>query len=286
MNRWSSKSILHNEEVFEISDEVLGKIHNVLKTRKGFNLSAYKDKCIKRRIATRIRATQCATAKEYGNLLLRDESELDILLKVLTIHVSEFFRNQTTYAKLTDEVFPHLFRLCRKEGRNPLKLWSVGCAGGEEPYSLALIIKDSFPVETTQINCSIHATDVSAAALETAVKGVYGKERVKLVPEPLKIRYFAYRSGNYHLLEEIKELVNFDRSDLSCIDAYPESDLIMCRNVLIYFERKQQEEIIRKFADVLPRGGVLVLGKSEALLGETRKPFQTICPVERIYRRI
>lgn len=286
MNRWSSKSILYNEEVFEISDEVFGKIRNILKTRKGFNLSAYKDKCIKRRIATRIRATQSATAREYGDLLLHDESELDMLLKVLTIHVSEFFRNQTTYAKLANEVFPLLFRLCKNEGKNTLKLWSVGCAGGEEPYSLALILKDSFPVERTQISCSIHATDVSAVALETAVKGIYDKERLKLVPQQLRVRYFACCDENYHLNEEIKELVTFEQSDISCIDVYPESDLIMCRNVLIYFERKQQEEIIRRFAEVLPRGGVLVLGKSETLLGETRKPFQTICPVERIYRKI
>jgi chemotaxis protein methyltransferase CheR len=280
------KPILCNEKVFEISDEVLDRLRCILKTRKGFNLSLYKDKCIKRRIAIRIRATQSATAEAYGNLLLQDGSELDALLQVLTIHVSEFFRNPTTYAKLTNEIFPFLFNLCKKENRNTLNLWSVGCAGGEEPYSLALLMKDSFPEETARVNCSIYATDVSDAVLKVASKGVYGSERLKSLPQLLKSRYFTYCDGKYQLLPEIMELVTFEQSDLYCTETYPKSDMIMCRNVLIYFEQKQQAKIIKGFVDALPSGGILVLGKSENLLGETRKPFQTICPVERIYRKI
>jgi chemotaxis protein methyltransferase CheR len=280
------KPILCKEKVFEISDEVLDRLRSILKTRKGFNLSLYKDKCIKRRIAKRIRATQSATAEAYCNLLLQDGSELDALLEVLTIHVSEFFRNPATYAKLTNEIFPYLFNLCKKESKNKLNLWSVGCAGGEEPYSLALIMKDTFPEETARVNCSIYATDVSDAVLEVASKGVYGSERLKSLPHLLKSRYFTFCDGYYRLLPEIMELVAFEQSDLYCTGSYPKSDMIMCRNVLIYFEQKQQSRIIEGFVDALPSGGILVLGKSENLLGETRKPFQTICPVERIYRKI
>jgi len=280
------KPILCKEKVFDISDEVLERLRSILKTRKGFNLSLYKDKCIKRRIAIRIRATQSASAEAYGTLLLQDWSELDTLMEVLTIHVSEFFRNPATYAKLTNEIFPYLFNLCKKESKTTLNLWSVGCAGGEEPYSLALIMKDTYPEETAQVNCSIYATDVSAAVLKVALKGVYGTERLKSLPQLLKSRYFTFCDGNYQLLPEIMELVTFEQSDLYCTESYPKCDMIMCRNVLIYFERKQQAKIIKGFVDALPSGGILVLGKSENLLGETRKPFQTICPVERIYRKI
>ena len=286
MDLSSRKPILSKDNVFEISDEVLDKLRSILKARKGFNLSQYKDKCIKRRIAIRIRATQSATAEAYGDLLLQDGSELDTLLEVLTIHVSEFFRNPATYAKLTNEIFPYLFNLCKQESKNSLNLWSVGCAGGEEPYSLALIMKDTFPEETTRVNCYIHATDVSDSVLKVAAKGIYGSERLKSLPRLLKSRYFTFCGGNYQLLPEIMELVNFEQSDLYCTESYPKSDMIMCRNVLIYFEQKQQAKIIKGFVDALPSGGILVLGKSENLLGETRKPFQTICPVERIYRKI
>jgi chemotaxis protein methyltransferase CheR len=286
MNRCSVKSILCDEKNIEISDDALESIRNILKIRKGFNLSLYKDKCIKRRMATRIRATQCANAEAYGKLLLRDEGELARLLEVLTIHVSEFFRNPPTYAKLSEEIFPYLFDLCRKEGKEHLKLWSVGCAGGEEPYSLALIMKDTFPEETARVNCSIYATDVSDAVLKVAAKGVYGSERLKSLPQLLKSRYFSCCDGYYQLLPEIMELVTFAQGDLYCTGSYPKSDMIMCRNVLIYFEQKQQAKIINGFVDALPSGGILVLGKSENLLGQTRKPFQTVCPVERIYRKI
>jgi chemotaxis protein methyltransferase CheR len=286
MNRSSSKPILSNERVFEISEEVLEIIRNILKTRKGFNLSPYKDKCIMRRIATRIRATQSDTAEAYGNLLLTGDEELETLLKVLTIHVSEFFRNPATYSKLTDEIFPYLFDLCIKEGKKALKLWSAGCACGEEPYSLALIMKESFAAEMEQICCSIHATDVSAAVLEIAAKGIYGEDRLKAVPPQMKLRYFACCDDNFQLLPSIREMVSFEQRDICYADAFPECDLIMCRNVLIYFERKHQEKILKGFADALSSGGILVLGKSESLLGETRKPFKTICPVERIYRKI
>jgi len=102
----------------------------------------------------------------------------------------------------------------------------------------------------------------------------------------LKSRYFSCCDGYYQLLPEIMELVTFAQSDLYCTGSYPKSDMIMCRNVLIYFEQKQQAKIINGFVDALPSGGIFVLGKSENLLGQTRKPFQTVCPVERIYRKI
>lgn len=286
MNPYSYKPILSNERVFEISEEVMRFIQDILNDRKGFNLSPYKDKCIMRRIATRIRTTQSDSAEAYANLLLSGDGELEILLKALTIHVSEFFRNPGTYFKLRDEIFPHLFDLCVKEGKKSLKLWSAGCSSGEEPYSLALVMKESFAAEMEQLPCSIHATDVSSAVLEIAAKGIYAGERLKAIPPELKLRYFSSCGDNFQLLPSIREMVSFEQRDISDADSFPESDLIMCRNVLIYFERKHQERILKGFADALPDGGILVLGKSESLLGETRKPFRTVCPVEKIYRKI
>jgi chemotaxis protein methyltransferase CheR len=133
---------------------------------------------------------------------------------------------------------------------------------------------------------SILATDVDTTILNVARLGIYGVERLPEAPEAIKQRWFSREEGKYHLLPEIKAMVDFKKSDLSCRDSFPESDLILCRNVLIYFERRQQEKILNGFADVLRKNGILVLGKSETLFGEIRTRFQTVCPIERIYRVI
>ena len=104
------------------------------------------------------------------------------------------------------------------------------------------------------------------------------------VPESIRERWFRRQESKYHLLPEIKVMVDFQNEDLIDIDSFPQSDLIVCRNVLIYFERRHQEKILNGFADVMRKGGILVLGKSETLFGPIRSRFQTICPVERIYR--
>jgi chemotaxis protein methyltransferase CheR len=276
----------HDKDAFDISVDAFDTIRRILKSIKGFDLDIYKEKCIRRRIAIRIRATHCATAEEYGELLQHDMDEMDLLLKVLTIHVSQFFRNPPTFEKLRTEIIPYLLKVRGQAERERLTFWSVGCASGEEPYSLALILKDSFPVEVARERVSILATDVDATILKVARLGIYGEERLPETPETIKQRWFCREDGKYHLLPEIKAMVDFKQSDLSCRDSFLESDLILCRNVLIYFERRQQEKILNGFADVLGKDGILVLGKSETLFGEIRARFRTVCPIERIYRVI
>ncbi len=271
-------------ESIDISPDAFAVIRNVLQSARGFNLDIYKDKCIRRRIAIRIRATNCRSAEEYGERLRQDPVEPDQLLKVLTIHVSQFFRNPPTFEKMRSEIIPYLLRVRNPGGTRRLTFWSVGCAGGEEPYSLAMILKESFLGEVVGKRISILATDVDTNVLEVARAALYGEERLGEIPAPLKERWFRRVADRYHLLPEIREMVDFRQGDLFATEAFPQSDLILCRNVLIYFERREQEKILNGFADVLGSGGVLILGKSEALLGAIRKRFQTICPIERIYR--
>lgn len=270
----------------DIPDEIFDRLRNILKSHKNFNIDIYKNKCIRRRIGIRIRARRCITAEEYCDLVLTDAQELERLLKVLTIHVSNFFRNPPTFSKLAEEILPYLFEREQREVRKGMRLWSVGCAGGEEPYTLALILKDSFAAKIKNVQIEIIATDVDHQVLEHAIQGFYPEERLKDVAPQLLERYFEKYQGKYHLVDTIRKMVAFRQGDLFDDDHYPECDLILCRNVLIYFERFQQEKIIRKFAEVLGPGGILVLGKSETLVGDTRKFFQTICPFERIYRVI
>jgi chemotaxis protein methyltransferase CheR len=191
----------------DIPAEAFTTILRVLKKCRDFNLDIYKDKCIKRRIAIRIKKTDCSSAAEYGELLMRDAAELDHLVRVLTIHVSQFFRNPSTFQKLREEIFPYLFDRCNRENRAGLKLWSVGCAGGEEPYSAALLLKETFADLLTGRELSILATDVDREVLESARKGVYREERLAEVPRELRERWFAPREGNFQLAQEIMDMV-------------------------------------------------------------------------------
>lgn len=268
----------------EISDAEFAHIRQALLEMRGFNLDAYKDKCVKRRIAIRIRANHCESARDYCNLLTSQVSEVDLLLKVLTIHVSQFFRNPSTFEKLRLELLPYLFSIARQEGLAGLKFWSVGCAGGEEPYSLALLLADQFPHEIAQTPVTIEATDVDTAILESARQGIYQSERLVELPQHYLQRYFTEVDGRFTLAHAIRDMVNFRHGDMFHDNLYQQCDLILCRNVLIYFAREQQERVIRNFARVLSSNGFMILGKSETLLGESRNYFQTVCPVERIYR--
>jgi chemotaxis protein methyltransferase CheR len=270
----------------DISSEEFDMILRAMKRLKGCNLDIYKKKCLKRRIAIRIRKTGCSSAREYGELLMRDRAEPDLLLKVLTIHVSQFFRNPTMFEKLRDEIIPLLFSRCEREGRDHLKLWSVGCAGGEEPHSLALLLKESFAADLARFRVDLLATDVDGEVLESARKGVYRGDRLADIPSDMRERWFIPVQDGFRLAPEIREMVTFRRSDLFDPLTVTSCDLILCRNVLIYLEKAHQIVILKHFAEILQSGGMLVLGKSETLVGESRRYFQTTCPVERIYRVI
>jgi chemotaxis protein methyltransferase CheR len=167
-----------------------------------------------------------------------------------------------------------------------IRLASIGCAGGEEPYSLALILKERFPEALERGGVSIGASDVDRKTLETARQALYHPDRLAEVPPGLLQRWFTREGERYRLSPEIRDLVQFTQADLN--DAAPQEpcDLILCRNVLIYFERTRQEAILNGFADTLSSGGTLVLGKSESLFGSARRRFRTVCAVERIYQLI
>jgi chemotaxis protein methyltransferase CheR len=273
------------KDAAEIPDQAYDRIRRILKTLGGFQLHGYKDACIKRRISARIRSVGCASAMEYADVLLQNRSEPAQLIKMLTIHVSKFFRNQDTFNKLRDEVFPVLFSRCMQEGRECLDILSFGCSSGEEPYSLALILRNSFAHEMSRVNVSIRAMDIDAEVLRVAVEASYEQDRLDEAPAAIKERYFTFRDGKYRLVPEIRHMVSFHCQDMLRPVPLERCDLILCRNVLIYFERSHQEALLKRFADSLRTGGILVLGKTENLMGEVRELYQTLCPIERIYQK-
>jgi len=282
----SGPLIVSEKSTLELSEQEFSQISKILLFNRDFNLDAYKDKCVRRRIAIRIRANHCASVKEYCNLLCADKNEVDRLLKALTIHVSQFFRNLSTFEKLRTEIIPHLFTTARHNNKKSLRFLSLGCSSGEEPYSLALILAEYFSKEILEIPVAIDATDVDEGILETAAKAVYNHDRLLETPLNFIQKYFSEEGPQYKLSSSIKEMVSFTNGDMFNNLIYHSCDLILCRNVMIYFAREQQEKVLANIARSLGKHGFLVLGKSETILGESRTHFQTICPIERIYRPI
>ena len=269
----------------EISDDALAEIGLILEMRCNFSISIYKDKCMKRRIAIRMRSCRCLDPADYCNLLRQNELELELLKKTLTIHVSQFFRNPSMFEKLQTVVFPFLFQKLSTE-QTPLRIYSLGSAGGEEAYSLGIILREYFTDELRHTSVDIRGFDIDADILQAAMQAEYSEDRLKDLPDAIRNRYFSPMGSRLKLSAGIRELVTFHQRNIMETENLEPCNLALCRNTLIYFTRHDQEKILRGISHILPTGGILVLGKSETLVGEVRRLFSTVCPVERIYRKL
>jgi chemotaxis methyl-accepting protein methylase len=235
---------------------------------RGMSCGSYKDKCLKRRIAVRMRARGVHTYEDYARLLDRDAREYQELLDALTINVTKFFRNAETWNALR----PYLRELART--RPQLRIWSAGCASGEEPYTIAILLAE------TGVQGSIDATDIDRLSLERTQQAQYPENAFTEMPVDLKRRYF--RDGEP--VPMVRDLVHILAHDLTREPPpHPPYDLIVCRNVVIYFERQAQERLFQVFVNALAPGGVLLLGKVETLFGPARGSLSLVDPRERIY---
>lgn len=232
----------------------------------GIDLSLYKSKQLDRRIHSLMSLWQVKDYDEYLRILKTDPQRFQIFLKKLTINVSEFFRNPECYFYLWEKVIPELLQ------ENPnLKIWSAGCATGAEPYSVAIILKELAVLD----GADILATDIDGQVLQRAREGVYSPNEVKSLPQELRERYFREEAGFYHLRPEIKNRVNFRRHNL-LLDPFPIGlDLILCRNVVIYFTEEAKGELYYKFHRSLREGGYLLVGGTEPLLSYKQLGFET-----------
>lgn len=265
----------------DLSELAYDAICQILKHGQDFDLEGYKDLCIKRRIAARIRAVGLAEPELYVTLLQESVPEQVQLLEALTIHVSQFFRNPSTFSMLEKQILPQLLEQARKSN-SKLRIWSAGCAGGEEAYSVALLCQKLMQADDL---LSIVATDISADILRRAKQGVFTKNRLVEVSSAQLERYFIAVDNGYQLCEEIVNRVRFVRHDILNVQTRYRVDLLLCRNLLIYFSREQQERVLRYLADALLPGGYLVLGRAETLVPSVRELFTCIDPAERIYQR-
>ncbi len=255
---------------------------------RGVCCEAYKDRCLKRRIAVRMRARGVHSFADYSRVLDGDAREYDLLIDALTINVTKFFRNPETWAALV----PHLLERWRASD-GALTVWSAGCASGEEPYTMAIALADVARGSLTSDRlprARVIATDIDRVCLERAQAARYPASAFSEMPADLARRWLepAAPDGTRGPVAAVRALVEVRRLDLTH-ERPPHGDggldLIVCRNVVIYFDRATQERLFETFARALKPAGLLVLGKVETLLGPARERLRLLDARERIYQR-
>jgi chemotaxis protein methyltransferase CheR len=258
------------------------RLQRLVLERGGPDLGPYKERFLRRRVAIRQRVTRHEGLGDYLDLLARDPAETDRLLRCVTIHVSSFFRNPSTYEAIRRQVLPSLFA---PGARRPLRFSSVGCSRGEEPYSLAILVREHLGPALRTWDVQIHATDVNGGVLEEARRAEYGPAQLGEVGAAVRARYFAGQ-GRLRLAPVIARMVRFHRRDVLTGPPAGEYDCILCRNLLIYLDRPARETVFERLARALRPGGFLVLGRTEVIVGACRAAFEVVDARDRIYRRL
>lgn len=269
----------------EVADTGLELLLRQLQEELGLNFKQYKPNYLKRRIGVRMRANGCTDYIQYRNCVRQDSEEGGRLINDLTINVTEFFRDQDVYEVIKDQVIPEILDYKKQTGILSLRGWSAGCATGEEPYSLAILFLKAMKGAGGHKNWSLRitASDLDDKAIMKAKNGIF--EEVKLPPGISLDDYFEKLEGRYAVRDEVKRPVRFIILDLMKPPPLRYLDIILCRNVLIYFERGKQAKILSIFNGCLRKGGFLVLGKSEAIVGPADSGFVPFNRKERVYRK-
>jgi chemotaxis protein methyltransferase CheR len=256
----------------QLNDGLFQKFSDLVYEKTGIFLKPEKKELLNARLGKRLRATGITSFKQYYEYVINDRSgdELVHLIDNVSTNFTSFFRENSHFEILSSTVLPAFV----KEGRGKSKeilLWSSASSSGEEPYTMAMVVED-FVSRHPGMRYRIMATDISTRVLAQAKRGVYADERVTKVPKPFLKKYFQKGVGNsdgyVKVKDELRRMVHFDRFNL--MGDFPwraAIDVIFCRNVMIYFNRETQQELVSKFHEALTPGGYLFIGHSESISG-------------------
>jgi two-component system CheB/CheR fusion protein len=234
-----------------------------LKSTRGFDVTAYKRSTLLRRIEKRLLAVGANSYADYLDYLEVHQDEFRQLFDLILINVTSFFRDAEAFDYLRTSVVP---KVIEAAGGGDIRIWSAGCASGEECYSVAILFAEAMGTESFRDRVKIYATDADEEALATARQASYTDRQMEDVAEELRAKYFDHQNGRWSFKKDLRRSVIFGRHDL--LDDAPISrvDLLLCRNTLMYFNHEAQAKIVHRFHFALREGGFLVLGKAEMLL--------------------
>lgn len=232
-----------------------------IKRKLGIDLSLYKEAQMKRRIISLRNKRGYKSFDTYYEALMKDQQLLGEFTDRLTINVSEFYRNPQRWDVLKNKVIPAI-----SAGKSKITIWSAACSTGEEPYSLSIMLKEYFP----SLKVQILATDIDENILLRAKQGIYQKPSLKELPPDLDRKYFDEKNGLYEIKPAVRQSIEFKKHNLLA-DKYPRDiDLIVCRNVLIYFTDEAKDTIYRNFSSSLKKDGVLFVGSTEQIFSSEK----------------
>lgn len=263
----------------------LDKLLRKVREERGLDLALYRRHYVERRVAARLRALGLHSYRQYASHLDRYPDEYARLLDVLTINVTDFFRDPPVFDAFKEQVVPELLRSKLRGSQRMLRVWSAGCATGEEAYSLAMLLLDELGHERGRVLLNVFGTDIDPEAVRTAKRATYSIEKLPSIPVEYRSRYTRLQGETFSISNEVISRVRFRALDLFEDKPITVSDVIFCRNVFIYFDRAQQERVLERFWSSLSRGGFLVLGRSEKLAPVAASRFELVNGRERIYRK-
>ena len=261
----------------------LRRILAVIQTRTGHNFSHYKHNTLLRRIDRRMGVRHMEQSSDYLQCLRTDPEEVSALFRDFLISVTSFFREPDVWQYLRDEIIPKLVE--ETPARGAIRVWSPGCASGEEPYTLAMLLLRHLQAMRRPCRVQVFATDIDEYALERARSGLYPDSIAADVPPTYLEAFFTREQHAYRINKEVRESVVFSVQNLISDPPFSKLDLISCRNILIYLQPEVQQQIMNLFHFALRPGGWLVLGKSESI-GNHQDQFQALSKELRIHQRL
>lgn len=264
----------------------LNRLLDKVRDERGLDLYQFRPRYAERRIAVRLNHLNINTYSQYAAYLDAHPEEYAKLLDTLTINVTQFFRDPTVYAVVRDQVVPAILKTKMDRKQRLVRVWSAGCATGEEPYSLAMAFLDGIQrMGADQAMLTVIGTDIDRDALAFAKRGEFPIRELSQIPHSDRVRYVQVEGDHFRFKPEITRAVRFQYLNLFADAPIHGIDVIFCRNVFIYFNREDQERMIKAFRESLIRGGFLVLGRSERLSTAMGRDFELVSGRERIYRK-
>lgn len=235
----------------------------------GFSFKDEKRAFLESRLRKRMDNLGVKTAYEYYHLVRHSQvkaQELPMLLDVLMICETSFFRNMPQFDLLKDEVLGDIIARKQRVGSRLIRVWSAGCSTGQEPYTAVMLLLETLP-DPSSWSIRVFASDLSYTALERAQSGLYRPDQVKGVESPYLEKYFKYENGCYAVSDFVKRHVIFDYHNLKHDNGLRGLDIVFCRNVMIYFDVEEQRRLVSRFANCLVPGGYMFLGHAESVQG-------------------
>lgn len=280
-----SKNFIQFEDLSSEELRVFNLILQNIYQKRGIDFCQYRPKCLRRRIVVGMHDVNVTSFCTYLDFLNKNPLQYDKLLDRITINVLEFFRNPEAFKAIRRKVIPSIIERKEKMASYNIRIWSSGCATGEEPYSLAILFKEALQELGQNIKVTILATDIDKESLRKANLGVYGEKALKELTTRQIAAYFVKEEDKYCIKPQIKVMVNFMTHNMISDELPAAIDLILCRNVIIYFNKELQNKVHANFHAVFVSTGFLVAGKTESLMDVKEELFSKIDLGKRILQK-